>query len=345
MPGMARAKRPVTVYTVAKHVGVSAAAVSTVLSNRHEERRLAPATVERIRQAVRDLGYVPNIAGRRLRAHDPDVRQIDLGILTSFEAPLFLVSRSLRQVQRMVDARTGPDRKFSVSIDMFHAGRLREMPGLLNASRFNGVIITNTLPADDAFLASTTLPYAVVVHGRRLKNYCCVLETPGEAGRRAAEILRSTGRRRLVVLTPTLLTQTTADRRDAFCAAVQAQGAPEPKQVVAGFTPASAAEALRAHLAAGGGCDGIFAVTDTLALGAYQAIKDGGRRIPKDIAVIGVDDHEHSDFFDPPLTCVGPVYATVVEHVVTLLFHLMNHRRVKPTEVLVPPAIVMRGSA
>src|SRR5215207_1744111 len=122
---MARAeKRPVTVHTIAAHVGISPAAVSTVLSNRHEERRLAPATVERIRQAVRDLGYVPNIAGRRLRAHDPDVRQIDLGILTSFEAPLFLVSRSLRQVQRMVDARTAKDRRFSVSIDMFHAGRL-----------------------------------------------------------------------------------------------------------------------------------------------------------------------------------------------------------------------------
>src|SRR4051812_46053039 len=175
-------KRPVTVRTIAEHVGVSTAAVSTVLANRHEERRLAPATVERIRQAVRDLGYVPNIAGRRLRAHDPDVHHIDLGILTTFEAPLFLVSRALRQVQRMADARTSPRRKFSVSIAMFHAGRLREMPGLLNASRFNGVVVTNTLPEDDAFLASITLPYAVVVLGRRIPNYCCVLETPGESG-------------------------------------------------------------------------------------------------------------------------------------------------------------------
>ena len=176
---MTRGKKPpVTVRSIALHVGVSPATVSTVLANRHEERRLAPATVERIRRAVRELGYVPNIAGRRLRAHDPGVRQIDLAILTTFEAPLFLVSRALRQLQRMADARTGPGRKFSVSIDMFHAGRLHEMPGLLNASRFNGVIITNTLPDDDAFLATTTLPYAVVVLGRRITNYWCVLETP-----------------------------------------------------------------------------------------------------------------------------------------------------------------------
>ncbi len=124
MPSMARGEnRPVTVHMIAKHVGISPAAVSTVLSNRHEERRLAPATVERIRQAVRELGYVPNVAARRLRAHDPEVRHMELGILTSFEAPLFLVSRTLRQVQQAVDARTSADRRFSVTIDMFHAGR------------------------------------------------------------------------------------------------------------------------------------------------------------------------------------------------------------------------------
>src|SRR4051812_38496496 len=247
---MARgASRPVTVHTIAEHVGVSPAAVSTVLANRHEERRLAPATVERIRQAVRELGYVPNVAARRLRAHDPEVRHMELGILTSFEAPLFLVSRALREVQRTVDERSTPERKFSVTIDMFHAGRLREMPGLLSASRFNGVIITNTLPDDDAFLKSTTLPYAVVVQGRRLPNYCCVLETPGEGGRRAAEILLAGGRKNLVVLTPSLLTETTVDRAEAFCAAVRGKFGRDPERVTArGFTPASGADALRRHL-------------------------------------------------------------------------------------------------
>ena len=339
-------KRPVTVHTIAKHVGVSPSAVSTVLANRHEERRLAPATVEKIRAAVHTLGYGPNIAARRLRAHDPEVHHHELGILTTFEAPLFLVSRVLRQVQRMADARTGPGRKFSVSIDMFHAGRLREMPGLLNASRFNGVIVTNTLPEDDAFLAATTLPYAVVVLGRRLPNYCCVLDTPGEIGRRAAEILIKAECRKPVVLTPALLTQSTAERAEAFVATVCAQTGKEPARVTAtGFTPVAGAEALRAHLGASRGCDGIFAVTDGLALGAYQAIKDAGRKIPKDIAVVGVGDHEHADFFDPPLTCVGPSGETIVEQVVAQLFHLMAHRRVKPVEIFVPPSVVRRASA
>ena len=339
-------RRPVTVHTIAEHVGVSPAAVSTVLANRHEERRLAAATVERIRQAVRELGYVPNVAARRLRAHDPEVHGLDLGILTTFEAPLFLVSRALREMQRSVDARSAPDRRFSVSIDMFHAGRLREMPGLLNASRFNGVIITNTLPADDAFLKSTTLPYAVVVQGRRLPNYCCVLETPGEAGRRAAEILFAGKRRRPVVLTPSLLTETTADRADAFCAEfLRLSGYAASRVAAAEFSPGSGARALAAHFAGEPKCDGLFAVTDTLALGAYRAIRDGGRRVPQEVAVVGVGDGENADFFDPPLTCVGPDYDQVVTEIVGLLFNLMSRRRVKPTEVFVPPTVAVRASS
>lgn len=343
---MARGEnRPVTVHTIAEHVGVSPAAVSTVLANRHEERRLAAATVDRIRQAVRELGYVPNVAARRLRAHDPEVRHVELGILTSFEAPLFLVSRALREVQRTVDTRSGPDRRFSVSIDMFHAGRLREMPGLLNASRFNGVIISNTLPDDDAFLKSTTLPYAVVVQGRRIPNYCCVLETPGEGGRKAAEILLAGGCRYPVVLTPSLLTETTADRAAAFQSAIHAATGRECPRVAAdGFTPSSGATALRRHLEVNPRADGLFAVTDTLALGAYHALKEVGRRVPQDVAVVGVGDHEHADFFDPPLTCVGPVYDKVVEEVVALLFNLMTRRRVNPTEVFVPPLVARRAS-
>mgnify|MGYP000008646524 CR=1 FL=1 len=339
-------KRPVTVHMIAEHVGVSASAVSTVLANRHVERRLAPATVDKITKAVRDLGYVPNVAARRLRAQDPEVHHIELGILTSFEAPLFLVSRVLQQVQLMADARTGPGREFSVSIAMFHAGRLREMAGLLNASRFNGVVITNTLPDDDAFLAATTLPYAVVVLGRRLPNYCCVLDTPGESGRRAAEILLGRGCRRLVVLTPALLTESTADRADAFCISVRDRTGTEPVRVVAsGFTPTDGAEALRAHLGADLRCDGLYAVTDGLALGAYQAIKEAGRKIPKDIAVVGVGDHEHADFFDPPLTCVGPSNKTVVQLTVTQLFDAMRRCRVKPVETFVSPSVVIRASA
>ena len=61
-------------------------------------------------------------------------------------------------------------------------------------------------------------------------------------------------------------------------------------------------------------------------------------------SVVGVGDHEHAGFFDPPLTCVGPPYEAVVEEVVALLFNLMSRRRVNPTAVFVPPTVETRAS-
>jgi len=80
-------KPAVTIYQIASHLGISTATVSTVLANRHVERRIATKTVARVREAVRSLGYVPNMAGRRLRSHQAATRQFDLAIMTSFEAP------------------------------------------------------------------------------------------------------------------------------------------------------------------------------------------------------------------------------------------------------------------
>lgn len=88
----------------------------------------------------------------------------------------------------------------------------------------------------------------------------------------------------------------------------------------------------------------MFAVTDTLALGGYHAAKTAARRIPADIALVGVGDSEHLDFFDPPLSCVGPSHDEVVAEIVGLLFDRMGGRRVKPVEMFIAPAVTLRGS-
>ena len=52
---------------IARHAGVSQAAVSMVLNGRAEENRIPLATQERIQAAIAELGYVPNVAARALR--------------------------------------------------------------------------------------------------------------------------------------------------------------------------------------------------------------------------------------------------------------------------------------
>jgi LacI family transcriptional regulator len=345
MKSAGKTKPAVTIYEIAQHVGVSPAAVSSVLAGRHVERRLAPGTVEKIRAATRALGYVPNMAGRRLRARGAAVRQFDLAILTSFEAPLPLVSQALRMLQRAVDTQGTEDTRYAVVIEMFHAGRLREKPGLLDADRYHGVIISNTLPADDEFLATARLPCPAVVIGRRAANVHCVLETPDFVGRRSAEILTDAGCRRPAVLHGQQLTQATGGRVAAFARGIHERLGHNPTTLISeGLQPAQAAAALELFFKGGGQFDGLFTVTDSLAVGAYQAIKRSGRRIPQDVAVVGIGDYELAEFFDPPLSTVAGANEAMVAEAVPLLFRLLRGDKDTPHEVLVVPPVYERES-
>ena len=97
-----KTKERVTVQNIADHAGVSIAAVSSVLTNRHVERRISPKTVEKIRAASAKLGYLPNISARRLRSGTSQKNNIILTFVTSFEAPLSLASHLIVELRQWV---------------------------------------------------------------------------------------------------------------------------------------------------------------------------------------------------------------------------------------------------
>src|SRR5580698_7250603 len=78
--------------SIAKAAGVSIGSVSSVLNNRHVERRISAATVQKIREASSRLGYLPNISARRLRSGTSTKNHVVLALVTSFEAPIPLIN-------------------------------------------------------------------------------------------------------------------------------------------------------------------------------------------------------------------------------------------------------------
>lgn len=297
----------VTVRSIAKAADVSIGAVSSVLNNRHVERRISPETAARVKEAALRLGYLPNIGARRLRSGAGANPTIVLALITSYEAPLTLVNHFVSGLREIAQETEGPlaGASYVLLIDMFAAGHLRDLPGLLGGDHFNAAIITNTTTDDDEFLARTHLPYPAVLVNRRIPGYACVTEHP-DCGRRAAGILFKMRRRRLAVLHGLPLTQITKTRVDSFMhTASQLTGTPAVEIVARGLSEAAAAETMTRFLKEDGAIDGLFTVTDGKALGAYHAIKQAGITVPNDIAVIGVGDYDISQYFDPPLSCVG----------------------------------------
>lgn len=311
----------VTVETIARHAGVSIGAVSSVLNNRHQERRISDGTVRRIQKAVIDLGYLPNISARRLRSKPGMRNSLVLGLVTSFEAPIPLINHFISALRSATARQQGPlaDSTVLVTVEMFSAGRLSELPGILTGDHFNAAIILNTTAADDHFLETSQLPFSTVLVNRSIPGYASVFESR-EAGARAATVLAEAGRRNLAVLHGTPITQVTGARVESFLRGACACGNRQPHEVVTdNLSERGGYEAMRRFLSQGGRLDGLYAVSDALALGAYQALKEFNRRIPRQVAVVGVGDYEIAPYFDPPLSAVGVSHRDMADKASELL--------------------------
>jgi LacI family transcriptional regulator len=308
------------------------------------ERRISPRTVARVEAAARTLGYVPNITARRLRSHTVGTSQAVLAVITSFETPLLLVSRAASALQRLIERDGAGYTQFTISIEMFHAGHLRDLPGILGNDRFSGALIANTVEADDRFLAEARLPFPVVLIGRRVPGCASVVENP-ETGREAARLLIESGCRRCAVLSPRLGTQASQNRVSEFTAAVAAAGLPPVIEVgCVDRSESMGYAATRALLGQRIRIDGFFAVNDTLAIGAYHAVREAGLTIPKDICFVGVGDSDAAPYLAPPLTCVGSSEDVLHAEAARLLLRCFAGQDVGQAPVQLLLQISLRGS-
>ena len=119
-----------------------------------------------------------------------------------------------------------------------------------------------------------------------------------------------------------------------------------PAEIVAeNLSETAGYEALQAFLEHGGKCDGLYAVSDALALGAYRAIKERGLTIPGDMAVMGVGDYDIAPFFDPPLSCVGVSHRELAEQASALLLQQLARGAEPGRTVAVPLVEALRASS
>jgi len=80
---------------------------------------------------------------------------------------------------------------------------------------------------------------------------------------------------------------------------------PDERLLVRGeFRVSGGQEAVATLFDGGPGCDAIVAANDWMALGALEALRARGIRVPEDVAVVGFDDIDEAGFATPPLTTV-----------------------------------------
>ena len=135
------------------------------------------------------------------------------------------------------------------------------------------------------------------------------------------------------------------DRYRGACAAMIAHGqTPDPAlQVSAVTTEQSGYQAMRELLSRGVAFDGIFAACDLIAIGAVRALKEAGRTIGHDVAMIGFDDIPLAAMCHPPLTTIAQDHARAGAMLVEALIGKINDEPL--TNTMLAPRLVVRQSS
>ncbi|MER5453722.1 MULTISPECIES: LacI family DNA-binding transcriptional regulator [unclassified Micromonospora] len=335
---MTGAQRP-TLEAVARRAGVSRATVSRVVNG---STTVAEPIQEAVRQAVAELGYVPNLAARTLVTQRTDSialvmpeeatrvfsdDQVFPGIIRGAAQELEAADKQL--VLMLAGSPAGHER-----VERYTTGR--HVDGVLFASLHGA----DPLPAK---LAALGIP--VVCSGRPLDGadipYVDVDQVAGVT--RAVRHLIDGGRRRIATIAGPQDMVAGIERLTGYRETVAAAGLPE-MVAVGDFTRESGAAAMRELLAAHPDLDAVFAASDLMAHAAMRTLRETGRRVPDDVAVIGFDDIETAAYTDPPLTTVRQPIVELGRQGTRLLLRLAAGEDVEPALIL-PTELIIRESA
>ncbi|TML66826.1 MAG: LacI family transcriptional regulator, partial [Actinobacteria bacterium] len=88
----------------------------------------------------------------------------------------------------------------------------------------------------------------------------------------------------------------------------------------------------------------IFAFNDNIAIGAIQAARSRGVRVPEELSVVGFDDVEHATIISPALTTVRQPLAEMGRTAVSLLTRLLDRQRFETLHVELATRLVVRDS-
>ena len=325
---------------VAASAGVSVGTVSNVLN---APEKVAPATVERVRRAIDDLGFVRNDAARQLRAGRS--RSVGLVVL-DVGKPFFTdVARSAE--------RAAGEQGLTVLLGTSDDDPARERAYIdaFDEQRVFGVLVS---PIGDDLARLTALhrrgvPVVLVDRDGTGTPFDSVAVDDVAGGRLAVEHLLALGRRRIAFVGgPAGLRQVADRRRGAEMAVAQIDSAElevidtPTLSVLAGRAAGEALHRRPRHERP----DAIFCANDLLAIGVLQALTMlADVRIPDDIALIGYDDIDFAASAVVPLSSVrqptARIGATAIELLVRAAETSRDHRA---THTVFQPELVTRAS-
>lgn len=306
-----------TLLNVAEDTGVHISTVSRALRG---DKLISPATARKVMRAANRLGYRANSTARALatgRHQRIAFWSPAMGARLFDEIAFrFQLLVSQQEFELVVGGLRCPDRggHATPSFTRLDVDGILMYGGALGAMR---KMMERTFP-----LKAPIINMGVQCAGKL--DYVNIDLYP--AAKQAVQHLLSSGRRRVAHLLPD---STDSDADGRWCAyrdALAEAGVETEHIFVPDWSRSAARRTLTQYVQTHGCPDAIFCANDDLAIGSYRGLRDLGIRIPDDVALVGCDGIEDTEYFDPPITTLSQP----IEQMCQLAWQYLGRRMEEP---------------
>jgi DNA-binding LacI/PurR family transcriptional regulator len=334
----------VTLKEVAARAEVSYQTVSKVLNN---QVQVSEETDARIRKAVEELGYRPNLIARSMRS------QRNRLIGYSWEPmPPNQLNPILDQFLQSL-AQAADQAGYHLLISPFRPGEswLDAYADLIDTRRVDGFVISSVDYNDPRlhFLQERSFPFVSFGRSNPEWDFPWVEVDGGLGMRMVVEHLLKNQRRRIAIVAWPPESRVGQNRMDGLLEALIAAGlVPQKQWIFRGEGSYENGYRFAFDLLRGPvdqRPDAFIAFNDPMAIGIARAVDDLGLSVGKDVAVTGFDDTPMLQYLPTPLTSVRQPTWEVGKYIMNMLIKIIEGEPVDERHILLAPELIVRRSS
>lgn len=325
-----------TIRDVAKRAGVSHQTVSRVING---DPLVTAKTRAKVEAAIAKLGYQPNAIARSLAGGHSHTLACIAPNLTDYTFARIIegAETECRKHGFFLISSSAPD-------ESTFAALINE---LVPSRRIEGALIINPYIDNRAQLLPQNFPVVFVGGQPRagLDVDSVTLDDEG-AARSAVQHLIGLGHKSIAMITGPLIEDCTQDRIVGYRSALKAAKIKvDADAIIEGdWSASSAHEALLNLMKSKQPPTAVFAQNDRMALGALRAARDLELSVPKQLAVIGLDDMPLASYFDPPLTTMRQDMFGIGRTAAQLLVRAVEQPLTEHQQLRMPAELIIRHS-
>ncbi|MBU1065091.1 LacI family transcriptional regulator [bacterium] len=331
-----------TIVDVAKLAGFSTATVSRVIN---ETGKVKITTRRKVLNAIKELNFSPNISAQILQSKQSKI----IGMVFPDASSIYF-SEIIRGIINLVN-KYG----FQIIIGSAHdeEEELKTASRFLNGRTVDGlVMMAPSLTNEELFnipINHNTPVVFISVPPEKAGMTTVVLDNFNSAIKMTQHLIKL-GHRRIAFIHGSPHNYDSKRRYAGYLKALENEGIPESLKLEAegNFTEDSGYKACQQLLKTEPRPTAIFAANDAMAIGAIEAVKDSGLKVPDNIAIVGFDDISTSQYITPALTTVRvPLYEMGQLVGKTLLQKINSDSKEHLTvaeQIVIPLEIIVRES-